>query len=125
LKEGLKTAAPDNMTLTGFIEGKELARVYAAANLFVFPSASETFGNVVLESLACGTPVIGADAGGVRNIIERGKTGLLCEEKNAMQFAQAVVSLLSNDELRVRMGEQGFQYAQAQSWETIFHRLLD
>lgn len=125
LKEGLKTAAPDNMTLTGFIEGKELARVYAAADLFVFPSASETFGNVVLESLACGTPVIGADAGGVRNIIERGKTGLLCEEKNAMQFAQAVVSLLSNDELRVRMGEQGFQYAQAQSWETIFHRLLD
>lgn len=54
--------------------------------MMVFPSATETFGNVVLESLACGTPVIGANSGGVKNIITDGKTGVLCPQKMRTHF---------------------------------------
>lgn len=124
MKESLAKTAPVNMTFTGFLEGYELANVYAAGDVFVFPSASETFGNVVLESLACGTPVIGANAGGVRTIIQHGQTGLLCEEKQSNQFAEAIEHLLTNEELCTAMGESCFQYGQKQSWDRIFHTLL-
>lgn len=124
LKEELEKSAPDQMTFTGFLEGGELAELYAAADLFVFPSASETFGNVVLESLACGTPVIGADAGGVRTIIQHGKTGFLCEEKAVSQFVSAIDRLLEDEEMRHAMGKAGFRYAQGQSWDTIFNHLI-
>lgn len=124
MKEELEQAAPKNMTLAGFVEGTDLAAIYAASDLFVFPSASETFGNVVLESLACATPVIGANAGGVRTIVQNGKTGLLCNEKDADAFAEAVVQLLKNDQTRKEMSEAGFHYAQSQSWDTIFNNLI-
>jgi len=124
LRENLEEAAPHNMTLPGFIEGNDLAGIYAAADLFVFPSASETFGNVVLESMACGTPVIGANAGGVRTIIREGETGLLCEEKNPAGFAEAIVTLLNNKRWREEMSVAGFNYAQAQSWDVIFDNLI-
>lgn len=124
MKQELTAEAPANMTMTGFLEVRELAGIYAAADVFVFPSASETFGNVVLESLACGTPVIGADAGGVRTIVEHGRTGLLCEEKNVKQFAAAVRKLLESEEDLAAMADHGFQYGQAQSWDKIFDDLL-
>lgn len=124
-KERLEKIAPPNMTFTGYIEGEDLAKIYASADLFVTPSTSETFGNVVLESLACGTPVIGADAGGVRTIIQDGQTGLLCEEKNVEEFAENIIRLLKNDQLRTEMGERGFHYAQSQSWDAIFHSLIE
>lgn len=124
LKDVLEKERPQNMTLTGFLEGGELTNLNAAADLFVFPSASETFGNVVLESLACATPVIGTNAGGVRYIILQGKTGLLCEEENAADFASAVEYLLVNEKLRRQMGEEGYRHGQAQSWDAIFRHLL-
>lgn len=123
-KDLLKKTAPENMTLTGFVEKRNLAAIYATADLLVFPSASETFGNVVLESLACATPVLGANAGGVRTIIQEGETGLLREEKNANAFAEAIVHLLENNRLREEMSDKGFQYAQSQSWDTIFQKLI-
>jgi glycosyltransferase involved in cell wall biosynthesis len=72
LREQIQKEAPANMTFTGYLKGQQLAEVYSASDLFVFPSPTETFGNVVLESLASGTPVIGADSGGVKNIIQDG-----------------------------------------------------
>ena len=66
----MREAVPKtNVTFTGYLQGEDLAEAYASSDLMVFPSATETFGNVVLESLACGTPVIGANNGGVKNII--------------------------------------------------------
>ncbi|WP_417899241.1 glycosyltransferase family 1 protein [Bacillus haimaensis] len=124
LKQDLMKQAPSNMTFGGFRSGSELTEIYAASDLFVFPSATETFGNVVLESLACGTPVIGADAGGVRTIIENGVTGILCPEKNIEAFAGAIASLLHDSSLRKGMGLAGRQYALLQSWDAIFERLL-
>lgn len=124
LKTELEKVAPSNMTLTGFVEGTNLAQIYATADLFVFPSPTETFGNVVLESLACGTPVVGANAGGVKTIIQNGLTGLLCTEKDSVEFVHAITSLLAQEQKRKVMGENGKKYAKAQSWDSIFNNLL-
>jgi len=91
----------------------------------VFPSATETFGNVVLESLACGTPVIGANSGGVKNIITDGKTGVLCPPKDAYVFLSSIYSLLQNKEKLIQMGIAASSYAKSKSWDEIFRGLLN
>ncbi|PLR85572.1 glycosyltransferase family 1 protein [Bacillus canaveralius] len=124
LREDLESEAPDNMLFTGYLKGQDLAEVYSASDLFVFPSPTETFGNVVLEALASGTPVVGADSGGVKNIIQEGVTGNLCTPGNAQEFANAITQLIKNDSLRTQMGFEGRKYALTQSWDTIFEHLL-
>ena len=91
LATSLREAVPKtNITFTGYLQSADLAEAYACSNIMVFPSATETFGNVVLESLACGTPVIGANSGGVKNIITDGKTGVLCPPKNEDAFLSSI-----------------------------------
>ncbi|MEH7224214.1 glycosyltransferase family 1 protein [Bacillus sp. JJ1566] len=116
--------APSNMIFTGFLKGTDLAEVYAASDLFVFPSASETFGNVMLESMASGTPVIGVNAGGVRNVVQEGITGYLCEPGNPEEITNTILHLLENDGFRNRMGMEGRKYALTQKWDVIFDNLL-
>jgi len=124
LREELEDQSPENITFTGYLDGERLAEVYAASDLYVFPSASETFGNVVLESLASGTPVIGAKSGGVQNIIRPGVSGLLCSPGNVEEFSEAILQLLTNEPLRQKMGNSGRHYALTQSWDRILHNLI-
>ncbi|MBC6971370.1 glycosyltransferase family 1 protein [Bacillus sp. Xin] len=123
-KELRETVPTTNVTFTGYLQGQNLAEAYACSDLMVFPSTTETFGNVVLESLACGTPVIGANSGGVKNIIIDGKTGSLCEPKNTESFLLSIYQLLNNDELRKQMSIAARTYAAKQSWDEILHTLL-
>ncbi|MBO1513153.1 glycosyltransferase family 4 protein [Metabacillus bambusae] len=123
-KEEMVKEAPKNMTFAGFLNGESLAEIYANSDLFIFPSPTETFGNVVLEALATGTPVIGANSGGVKNIINQEVTGYLCEPKNVEQFNQAIIHLLENHALRQKMGETARKYALSQTWDQIFDGLL-
>nr|WP_309101540.1 glycosyltransferase family 1 protein [Fredinandcohnia onubensis] len=120
----MEDVAPSNMIFTGFLKGEELAEVYAASDLFIFPSSSETFGNVVLEALASGTPVIGVNAGGVRNIVQEGITGYLCEPGQSTEMMNTIQQLLENDGVRNRMGLEGRKYALSQKWDVIFENLL-
>lgn len=124
LREELEKEAPINMRFTGYLKEDQLAEVYSASDLFVFPSPTETFGNVVLEALASGTPVIGANAGGVKNIIKPGINGYLCKPGHIQEFAEVIVKLLSNDGLRKQMGWEGRNYALTQKWDKIFEKLL-
>lgn len=73
LAEELRETLPANVTFTGYLQEENLAEAYACSDLMVFPSATETFGNVVLESLACGTPVVGANSGGGKKYYYRWK----------------------------------------------------
>ena len=125
LKEDLQKIAPSNMSMVGFLGGEQLVEAYANSDILVFPSATETFGNVVLESLACGTPVIGANAGGVKTIIKNMKSGILCEEKNANDFSNAITTMLTDEFLRNEMSVNGRSYALDQSWDAIFNNLLE
>jgi glycosyltransferase involved in cell wall biosynthesis len=124
LREALQQDAPANMTFTGYITGKHLAQFYSASDLFVFPSPTETFGNVVIESLASGTPVITANSGGVRNIITPGVNGYLCETGNVQEFINAILLLLKNETLRKQLGMEGRDYALTKNWDHIFSNLL-
>jgi glycosyltransferase involved in cell wall biosynthesis len=120
----LEQAALPNMIFTGYLNGNQLAEVYSASDLFVFPSPTETFGNVVLEALASGTPAIGANSGGVKNIIQNGITGRLCEPGNAGEFSEAIVQLLKDDDVRKQMALEGRNFALRQNWERIFQSLV-
>lgn len=113
----------DNITFTGYVQGKALADLYAAGDAFLFPSEHETFGNVVLEAMASGTPVIGAASGGVRDIVRDGTTGLLRSPGDISGFVQAVEGLFGNVELRRELALNGRQYSLQQSWDAIFDRL--
>jgi glycosyltransferase involved in cell wall biosynthesis len=124
LREKLEREAPANVTFTGFLKGEELAEIYCASDLFIFPSPTETFGNVVLEALASGTPVVGANSGGVKNIIHTEVTGLLCESGKVQEFTHSIIHLLTHDSVRWQMGMEGRKYALSQRWDLIFDDLL-
>jgi glycosyltransferase involved in cell wall biosynthesis len=124
LRDQLQLEAPANMTFTGYVTGEKLAQMYSVSDLFVFPSPTETFGNVVIEALASGTPVITANSGGVKDMIKAGVTGYLCETGNVQEFINAILQLLENDSLRKQIGFEGRNYALTKNWKHIFSSLL-
>ncbi|KHE73050.1 glycosyltransferase family 1 protein [Halobacillus sp. BBL2006] len=124
LKEALQKAAPSNMTFTGYQEGRMLTQIYASSSLFIFPSTTETFGNVALESLACGTPVIASRSGGLQEIIQNEKTGILCTPGSAEEFSYSIAELLNDQKRLEKMSTAARTYATTRSWDTVFSQLL-
>lgn len=124
-KELTENNTDESVHFTGFVQGSELSSLYAAADLFVFPSATETFGNVVLEAMASGTAVIGAAAGGVMDTVMHGQNGWLCPAGDTDAFIQAVIHLYDNEGLRKHLESHGLAYSAEQNWDSIFTRLLD
>ncbi|TMW71803.1 glycosyltransferase family 4 protein [Alteribacter natronophilus] len=122
--QDMKDRHGDSVLFTGYLDGTDLAQAYAAADLFVFPSSTETFGNVVLEALASGTPAVVARSGGVQEIVTDGVTGKMCEPASAESFGTAVETLLSSAPTRRLMGARARSYARTQSWSKIFSDLI-
>lgn len=114
-----------NIIWTGFLRGKELSEAYASCDLFVFPSTTETFGNVVLEAMSSGLPVVGVDSGGVVDTITHMKNGLLCHPRSVESFREGINLLIRNDHLRQQMAYFARMNATKRSWESIFDRLTD
>lgn len=83
-----------------------LAVMYSFADVFVIPSRQESFGQTALESMACGTPVVGFDIGGIPDIVRPGKTGWLAEPESVRSLSNAIETALSNEEARARMGKE-------------------
>jgi glycosyltransferase involved in cell wall biosynthesis len=100
---------------TGHLEGIELARAVASADIMVSPSTTETFGNVLLEAMASGLAVITADASNTRALFEHGRTGILCASKD--DYVRAVMRLLDSPDERRRMGEAACEASEAYNWE--------
>ncbi|MCR9254156.1 MAG: glycosyltransferase family 1 protein [bacterium] len=123
-KENMEAAMPDAI-FTGKQTGDTLAEIYASSDVFIFPSVTETFGNVVLESLASGTPVVAAKAGGPVNIVENGKSGFLVTPKEQQEFYDRINEILEDDELRGRMSKAAVLYAKTQNWNRISQILFD
>jgi glycosyltransferase involved in cell wall biosynthesis len=106
-----------NAEFTGVLRGKDLARAYANMDLFVFPSHTDTFGNVVLEALASGVPAIVTPDGGPRYIVKDGETGAIATDDG---FSAAVAKLILDPELHARMRLASRTYAQSASWDSVF-----
>jgi glycosyltransferase involved in cell wall biosynthesis len=121
----LRNRAGEGVHFTGYLSGEALADVYAAGDIFVFPSDTETFGNVVLEAMASGLPVIGAAAGGVLDTVRQGHNGLLAEPRNAASFANAMRRLLGDDSFRSRLAAGARASAAGRSWDSILSGLFD
>jgi glycosyltransferase involved in cell wall biosynthesis/predicted metal-dependent phosphoesterase TrpH len=109
-------------TFLGWLDGEALARAYASADVFLFASATDTFGQVVLEAQASGLPVVAVDAGGPRTLIEEGRTGLL-REPRADYLAEAVCELASSPVLRRRLSAAGLTAVRARTWERSLEQL--
>ncbi|WP_026690751.1 glycosyltransferase family 4 protein [Alteribacter aurantiacus] len=122
--EEMKSRHKGDVLFTGYLDGDALGEAYAAADLFVFPSSSETFGNVVLESLASGTPAIVARSGGVQEIVQHNVTGRICDVKDVRAFTEATEQLLMSPASRRMMGARARTYARSQSWDGIFSTLV-
>ncbi len=115
---------PANTRFTGFLRGEELSVAYASCDLFAFPSSTETFGNVVLEAMASGLPVIGAAAGGVGDIIRHGHNGIAFPARNARLLAVSLSGLIANAELRGHYAANGLASAAERTWDSEFRRLM-
>jgi glycosyltransferase involved in cell wall biosynthesis len=90
----------------GFVESDRFKSfLYSAADVLLFPSRNETFGLVSTESMACGTPVVAFQVGGVADAVRHGVTGLLAAPENVVEFRDRIVQLLENDGLRQTMGQ--------------------
>jgi glycosyltransferase involved in cell wall biosynthesis len=119
-----RTLAGQSVTFTGYLRGEDLARVYASADLFAFPSLTETFGQVVQEAMASGLPVLGFDADGVRDLVRPGETGLLAPLDDEAAFARLLNELLAMPGERARLGAQARAVAESRTWESIMDGLL-
>jgi phosphatidylinositol alpha 1,6-mannosyltransferase len=121
----MRHLAPRDATFVGYLEGQALSRVYSAADVFVFPSRVETLGNVVLEAMASGLPVIGVDQGGTVENVRDGFNGLLVPAGDADRFAEAILRLADDVALRRRLGGNARGWATQRSWALAFGTLVD
>ena len=103
---------------TGYLSGEPLAQAYASADIFVFPSISDTFGNVVIEAQASGLPVVVSDQKGPQELIDHGVTGLITRGLDVGSLAGAIEQLGSDAELRRRIGEAARRVVETRSWAT-------
>jgi glycosyltransferase involved in cell wall biosynthesis len=123
MKNEIARALPDAI-LAGFKTGHDLSRAYASADIFVFPSTTESFGNVVMEALASGLPSIVADEGGVRDIVRDGETGFITHPQDAADLAGKMETLLTNKLLRTSFSARALEYASLKSWDEVNRVLL-
>ncbi|WP_040948942.1 glycosyltransferase family 4 protein [Gorillibacterium massiliense] len=102
----------------------QLQKWMAASDVLLFSSPTETFGNIVLEAMACGLPIIAADAGAVPDTVIDGMNGLLCSPGSSSSFADALCRMYEDSLLRAKLAAAGLSEAGTRSWDEVFARLL-
>lgn len=125
MEADLRARPRPGVHLAGYLTGLDLARAYASSDIFGFPSDTETFGNVVLEAMASGLPVVGVDRGGVRDSIVPGETGFRTPPGDVAAFADALLRLVEDPLLRARFGTRGRLLAEGRTWPRILDGVLD
>jgi glycosyltransferase involved in cell wall biosynthesis len=123
--ESLRARGIEGVHFTGYRRGEELATHYASADVFVFPSDTETFGQVVVEALASGLPVVAPARGGVTDHVVPGRTGWLFAPGDARALAERVLALIEDEVARLAMGACARAHAEGRSWGGVFERLLE
>ena len=111
-------------TFLGWLDGDELAATYASADVFLFCSTTDTFGQVVLEAQASGLPVVAAAAGGPAELIEDGRSGLLCPPR-AEALGDAVAGLAGSRSTRERLARGGLAAVRERTWEASLAQLAE
>ena len=111
---------------TGFVPAEQLPAYYQSADVYCAPSTGgESFGIVLLEAMAAGTPVLASRIPGYADVLTHGREGFLVEPRDSAAIAVGIVRLLSDPDLRARMGEAGRRTASRYDWPIIARRVLD
>jgi len=107
-----------NTVFMGVLHGEQLSMAFASADVLILPSDSETLGFVVLESMASGVPVIGANAGGIPHLVNNGVTSFLVTPGNTIEYMERIEQLRHDKEFRMNMGRLARAEAEQWSWES-------
>jgi glycosyltransferase involved in cell wall biosynthesis len=121
-EELLRERLGAHATLLGWLDRDSLARVYASADMFLFASSTDTFGQVILEAQASGLPVLAVDEGGPRTLVDDGRTGVL-RPARPDALAEALCELASSPPLRRRLVAAALGDVRERSWERALERL--
>jgi phosphatidylinositol alpha 1,6-mannosyltransferase len=124
MRRKLQSALPD-ACFAGHQEGEALSRWFASADLLVFPSTTETFGNVVLEAAASGVAAVVTDSGGPPELVRHGETGLVARSHDARDFAAKVQELVEDVQLLAGMGRRARDVAAGRNWEEVNSALIE
>lgn len=125
LAQKLKQESCRDVIFTGELGQKELAVHYASCDIFAFPSASETYGNAVLEAMASGIPVVAPLRGGVKENLYPGFNGLDFKPHDAAEMARAIMRLIKYGDVRRQMGQNARHHAESRTWGKAFAPLLE
>lgn len=120
----LKNDASTNIIFTGYQTGEELSRVYASADAFAFPSVTETYGNVIIEAMSSGLPVVAIMAGGIKENLIDGYNGIACYNNNLIEFTEKLEEIIIDNRLRKELAVNARKHALKQDWDDVFKRLL-
>lgn len=104
---------------------EDLAKLYASADVFVFTSISETYGNVVIEAMASGLPCVIANGGGSGSLVEHAVTGYKCTPDNPKEYLQYIKAIIEDNELKNSFKTKGLQYIKQLDWEKLAERYFD
>jgi glycosyltransferase involved in cell wall biosynthesis len=111
-------------TFVGYLKGEELSAAYASSDIFVFPSAIETFGLVVAEAMAAGLPVVSSRVGGVPEIIDHDQNGFIFEPNDIPTMIDYVRRLVDQPEMRPQIGEAAREAVKNLTWDAIMDELI-
>lgn len=126
LEEVKKRKLNDMVTYVGRKIGEEKESFLRQADIFVFPTYYETFGLVILEAMEYKLPVISTNEGGIPDIVKDGKNGLICEKQNPDSLADCIAKLLDDEELRIKMGNAGYEkFCREFTLQRFENRMLD
>jgi glycosyltransferase involved in cell wall biosynthesis len=104
------------------LRGKDLATAYASADIFVFPSTTDTFGNVIIEAQAAGLPVIVSDAGGPKELVRENENGFITRSHDVDDLVRAIRQLVSDPDLRRRMSACARESVIDRTWPAAFRK---
>lgn len=124
MRRSIERRRIDGVRLTGYRRGEALAAAYASGDAFVFPSDTETFGNVVMEAFASGLPVITVNEGGVKDLVQPGVTGALVPARDPDAFAEATLEALADRSRLRNMGSAARSFATTRTWPMVIDGLL-
>ncbi len=115
----------DLVTFLGAKDQDRLQYYYSAAEMVIMPSHYESFGMVALEAMACGTPVIASEVGGLAFVVRNGVTGFHVPERDPGAPAEKIKLLLDDDALRLRLSRRAVCWAESYGWSEIANQLLE
>jgi len=114
-----------NTTFMGYMSGQELAQAYASADVFAFPSDTETLGFVAMESMASGVPAVGARAGGIPDVIKPGYNGFMFTPGDLGDLTEQLAKLLFDTDLRKKLSKQAREDMESWSWQASTEKVLE